>query len=190
MKETYKRILRPLKRFPIELLCSTGMLIFNLIPRVDLFDRLRYLILRVMGLKGEGRLTILTPLQISPYCAQARIRIDGPSFINTGLRLAVPEGGSIIIEKNVAIGPRVQFECMNHGKWLADGTRIAGGVAGRIHVEKGAWIGAGVIIVADVVIGEGAVVAAGAVVTSDVDPYTMVAGVPAQVKKKLKKPGE
>ena len=51
MKETSKRILRPFKRFPIELLSSTGMLIFNLIPRVDLFDRLRYLILRAMGLK-------------------------------------------------------------------------------------------------------------------------------------------
>ena len=128
-------------------------------------------------------------MQISPYCAQRRISIDGPSFINTGLRLAVLEGGSIIIEKNVAIGPRVQFECMNHGKWLADGTQIASG-AGHIHVGKEAWIGAGVIIVADVVIGEGAVVAAGAVVTSDVEPYTMVAGVPAKVKKKLKKSDE
>ncbi|MDW4499219.1 DapH/DapD/GlmU-related protein [Sulfitobacter sp. D35] len=42
------------------------------------------------------------------------------------------------------------------------------------------WIGAGAMIKPDVSLGHGAVVAAGAVVTKDVDPYTIVAGTPAQ----------
>ena len=41
----------------------------------------------------------------------------------------------------------------------------------------------GAKIIPHVRIGEGAIVAAGAVVREDVDPYTMVAGVPAVYKK-------
>jgi acetyltransferase-like isoleucine patch superfamily enzyme len=54
-----------------------------------------------------------------------------------------------------------------------------------IHIKKGAWIGAGSIILHGVTIGEYSVVAAGAVVTKNVPPYTVVAGVPARVVKKL-----
>jgi maltose O-acetyltransferase len=43
------------------------------------------------------------------------------------------------------------------------------------------FIGPRAIILAGVTIGDGAVVAAGAVVTKDVDPYTIVGGVPAKV---------
>lgn len=42
------------------------------------------------------------------------------------------------------------------------------------------WIGAGAIIIGGVRIGDGAIVAAGAVVTNDVEPYTIVGGVPAK----------
>ena len=42
------------------------------------------------------------------------------------------------------------------------------------------WIGAGAHILRDLAIGDGAVVAAGAVVTKDVEPYSIVAGVPAK----------
>jgi len=42
------------------------------------------------------------------------------------------------------------------------------------------WLGPRCIILPGVTIGEGAVVAAGAVVTKDVEPYTVVGGVPAQ----------
>ena len=56
---------------------------------------------------------------------------------------------------------------------------------GKIGIENDAWIGAGAIILPDVTIGEGAVVGAGAVVINDVPPYTVVAGVPAKVIKKL-----
>ena len=52
-------------------------------------------------------------------------------------------------------------------------------------IKRGAWIGAGAIILPNVTIGERAVVGAGAVVTKDVPPYTVVAGVPAKEIKKL-----
>ena len=53
----------------------------------------------------------------------------------------------------------------------------------RSSVELGdhAFVGANCVVLPGVTIGEGAVVAAGAVVTHDVDPYCVVAGVPARV---------
>lgn len=49
-----------------------------------------------------------------------------------------------------------------------------------VIIEDGAWIASNVTILKGVTIGEGAVVAAGAVVIKDVEPYTIVGGVPAK----------
>jgi phosphonate metabolism protein (transferase hexapeptide repeat family) len=47
------------------------------------------------------------------------------------------------------------------------------------RIDHDVWIGTGAKVMAGVHVKTGAVVAAGAVVTKDVDPYHMVAGVPA-----------
>jgi acetyltransferase-like isoleucine patch superfamily enzyme len=49
-----------------------------------------------------------------------------------------------------------------------------------VQIEEGASLGARVVCVAPVVVGSWAMVAAGAVVTRDVQPYALVAGVPAK----------
>ena len=46
------------------------------------------------------------------------------------------------------------------------------------------WIGCNAVICRGVHVGDGAVIAAGAVVTKDVDPYTVVGGVPAKLIKR------
>lgn len=51
----------------------------------------------------------------------------------------------------------------------------------RTRIGNDVWLGAGCIILPGVHIADGAVVAAGAVVTRDVPPYSVVAGVPANV---------
>ena len=52
-------------------------------------------------------------------------------------------------------------------------------------VRKGASIGSSATVLAGVTIGEGAIVGAGAVVTKDVPPWTIVAGNPARVLRKV-----
>lgn len=51
---------------------------------------------------------------------------------------------------------------------------------GIILVEDDVWIGTNAIILSGVTIGRGAIIAAGAVVTSNVEPYSVVGGVPAK----------
>jgi acetyltransferase-like isoleucine patch superfamily enzyme len=52
-------------------------------------------------------------------------------------------------------------------------------------VKKGASIGSGATILANVTIGEGAMVGAGSVVTHDVPAHTIVAGNPATVRRRV-----
>jgi acetyltransferase-like isoleucine patch superfamily enzyme len=54
-----------------------------------------------------------------------------------------------------------------------------------VKICDDAWIGAGAMILRGVTVGKAAVVAAGAVVTKDVLPYSVVAGNPAVLIKKL-----
>jgi acetyltransferase-like isoleucine patch superfamily enzyme len=54
-----------------------------------------------------------------------------------------------------------------------------------VRIDDDAWLGTGAIIMPGVTVGRGAVVGAGAVVLSDVDPYTVVAGVPARLVRRL-----
>ena len=53
-------------------------------------------------------------------------------------------------------------------------------------VKKGASIGSSATILAGVTIGEKAIVGAGAVVTKDVPPYSVVAGNPARILRKIR----
>jgi acetyltransferase-like isoleucine patch superfamily enzyme len=48
------------------------------------------------------------------------------------------------------------------------------------HIEKGARVGGGAVLLPGVRIGQEALVAAGSVVTKDVEPYTVVVGCPAR----------
>lgn len=81
----------------------------------------------------------------------------------------------ISIGNHVLIGPNVCFFAAGHAtsKLGLDDT------AADIIVKDHVWIGGNSTILQGVTIGEGAIVAAGAVVTRDVEPYTIVGGVPA-----------
>lgn len=57
-----------------------------------------------------------------------------------------------------------------------------------IRVGERAWLGFGSIVLKGVTVGEGAVVASASVVTTDVDPYTVVAGSPARPIRVLGEP--
>ncbi len=93
-----------------------------------------------------------------------------------------------------SIGPNVQFVLSaDHRmdtistfpfKVKFSGDSYEGISKGDIVLEDDVWIGASAIILSGVYIGQGAVVAAGALVNKDVEPYTIVGGVPIKTIRK------
>jgi maltose O-acetyltransferase len=82
----------------------------------------------------------------------------------------------ISIGDNVNIGGQVSVFTAEH-----DPASPHFGVAGApVEIGSYAYVATGALVLPGVKVGEGAVVAAGAVVTSDVDPFTIVGGVPAK----------
>lgn len=55
----------------------------------------------------------------------------------------------------------------------------------EINIENKVWIGFNAILLKGITIGEGSIIAAGSIVTKNVPPYTLVAGSPARIIKKL-----
>lgn len=86
---------------------------------------------------------------------------------------------SIYIGKNVNISTNVSLWTHQHDYNDAF-FRCTPNKIGPINVGDFVWIGPNVIILPNISIGEGAVIAAGAVVTKDVEPYSLVGGIPAK----------
>lgn len=93
---------------------------------------------------------------------------------------------SIAIGRRCLLGPNVNIFTEWHEFEHSDAPIKAQGVGAEpVVLEDDCWVGAGSIILPGVVVGRGAVVAAGSVVTADVPPRSLVAGVPALVKRRL-----
>ena len=151
----------------------------NNLPRLRISDKIRCILLRWAGLKIRGKCTILGPLTIRPIGGAQNIEIGEGVYINTETRFGAPKD-KVIIGNNVLIGPRVMFETVNHGLSYIPGKGRTSN-SKPILIEDEVWVGGGTIITQGVTIGRGSVVAAGAVVTKNVDPYTIVGGVPAKL---------
>jgi acetyltransferase-like isoleucine patch superfamily enzyme len=87
----------------------------------------------------------------------------------------------VTIGDHVLIGECTSIRDSNHG--FADGSRpmsIQPMVPKPIAIGNDVWIGRGCAILTGITIGDGAIVAANAVVNRDVEPLTIVGGVPAK----------
>jgi acetyltransferase-like isoleucine patch superfamily enzyme len=90
--------------------------------------------------------------------------------------------GGVTIGNDVNVGVGVIIHSANHRyRDPSQLIRLQGHDFKPVTIGSDVWIGARAIILPGVTVGEGAVVAAGAVVTKDVEPYAVVAGVPAAI---------
>ncbi|NNE14186.1 MAG: acyltransferase [Saprospiraceae bacterium] len=126
-----------------------------------------------------------------------KIKIGTDCYIGEGTKIwsgdSIEIGNNVLISHNVniidtnshEINSKIRNErykdLLLNGHWVDKGEIITEAIV----IEDNAWISFGVIILKGVKIGKGAIVAAGAVVTKDVDEWTIVAGNPAEVKRKI-----
>lgn len=94
-------------------------------------------------------------------------------------------GGSIKIGDDVMMANFIVIETTNHNfSDLSRPIREQGVVKLSVEIGNDVWIGDRVTILPGVKIGTGSVLASGSVITKDVEPYSVVAGVPAKIIKK------
>ena len=109
---------------------------------------------------------------------KGELKIGNNVFFNNNVSITALEkiyiGNSVTIANNVVIVDHDHSQ--DKGQFTSN----------PVIIEDGVWIGANAVVLKDVHIGAKAIVAAGAVVTKDVPGGVVVAGVPAQIIKKIK----
>jgi 2,3,4,5-tetrahydropyridine-2,6-dicarboxylate N-acetyltransferase len=102
------------------------------------------------------------------------------------LNIGAVIGEKTMIDMNVVVGGRAIVGKNCH---IGAGTVLAGVIeppsADPVIIEDDVLIGANAVVLEGVKIGKGAVVAAGSIVVKDVEPLTVVAGVPAKMLKRV-----
>ncbi len=163
-----------------------------------LIDRLRAARLRMRGARLGDRTRIGAGCVIRrPWCLTvgARVQLEHQVHIK-----ATCEVTDIRLGRDVFVGYNCEFDVSDR-LWIGDHVLIAPGCfitdhghrhaagqliaaqgceSGPVRLEDDVWLGAQVVVLPGVTVGRGAVVAAGAVVTRDVEPMSIVAGVPAR----------
>ncbi|KAL8707778.1 MAG: hypothetical protein Q9220_007230 [cf. Caloplaca sp. 1 TL-2023] len=113
-----------------------------------------------------------------PWCDEYEKMISGMSC-------HISDMGLVTIGSNTLIGSHCIIETTVHSTHYLD-RRHPDSTTLPVVIEDDCWLAHNVTVLPGVTIGKGAIVGAGAVVTKDVPPFTMVGGVPAQVKRHLK----
>ncbi|WP_088832971.1 2,3,4,5-tetrahydropyridine-2,6-dicarboxylate N-acetyltransferase [Paenibacillus tyrfis] len=102
------------------------------------------------------------------------------------INIGVTIGEGTMIDMNAILGGRVKVGKMCH---IGAGAVLAGVIeppsAQPVVIEDDVLVGANAVILEGVRVGQGSVVAAGAVVVEDVPEFSVVAGTPARVIKKV-----
>jgi acetyltransferase-like isoleucine patch superfamily enzyme len=138
----------------------------------------------------EGRLEIGAGTQLEPHVwitapGRARVRIGTGTFLNVGVMIAAQELVEIGSHCLLANGCFVSDANHRYDDPELPITWQGFTSKGPTRIGDNCWLGANVVVTSGVSIGERCVVGANSVVTHSVEPFTLVAGTPARVVRKI-----
>jgi carbonic anhydrase/acetyltransferase-like protein (isoleucine patch superfamily) len=124
-----------------------------------------------------------------PPLVHARASVSPMARLDEGVFI----GAGTVVAPGVRVG---EFTLLNRGALIGHDVEIGpcniigpgANFASHIRTEEGAVVGIGAILRENITLGAGCSIAAGAVVLHEVPSHTLVAGVPAVVKKSLPTP--
>jgi acetyltransferase-like isoleucine patch superfamily enzyme len=163
-------------KYWIVVLYETMMRILFCLPRFRSLNLLKSLFLRLCGAKVGKRVVYYPGLWISPPKD-----LEIGDKVDLALNVLITCSGGVSIGDRTLIGYGTKILSSNH--IIPDRNTMifdAGHQNKKVTIANDVWIGANCIILPGVNIGEGAVVAAGSVVTKNVEPFSIVAGIPAK----------
>jgi acetyltransferase-like isoleucine patch superfamily enzyme len=119
---------------------------------------------------------------------RSRLRLPDTAVVNNALFNM--SGGTITIGEYAFFGHDVAVLTGTHDiEQFGRARQLAFPRSGRdVVIGEGVWLASHVLVLGPVTIGEHAVVAGGSLVREDVAPYTVVAGRPAKVVRKITPP--
>ncbi len=120
---------------------------------------------------APNKLNIGSNVYIGKYCT---IECDGQ--IGDGTLIANLVGIIGRYDHDYAsIGTPIRF-----APWIGGDNYCGPGKNQKVIIDKDVWLGYNSIILSGVTVGRGAIIGAGTVVVNDVEPYAIMAGVPAK----------
>lgn len=147
-------------------------------------------ILHKMRLSSFKCCQIDSTAKIDAECALTKVTMGRYSYVGSGTRITDAFIGNFCsIGAHCGIGGGIHpTDMVSTSPAFLKGSNILGknfaqipyAASSKVIIGNDVWIGEGVCILSGVKIGDGAVLGAHAVVTHDVEPYTIVAGVPAK----------
>lgn len=149
---------------------------------------------RLIGLCNKIRVAYVSKvLKVMPYDGRTKLEpnvyLSNAIGTTIGLNCRINENVFIqqaTIEDEVLIAPNVAILSISHNHEKLEKSIVNQGDSkpNAPIIKKGAWLGRNVIVLPGITVGEGAIVGAGAVVTKNIEPFTIVGGVPAKFIKK------
>ena len=155
---------------------------YKILLRLPYFRQYSYRWYRGLGVKASYKSRITTDLKLvgefRNLILEKNAEINAGCFLLAKDKITLGENSTLAYNVSVLTSANPNGP---HNKL----SQIYPKIQSPVKIGANSWVGASAIILPGITIGDFCIVAAGSVVTKDVPDYTVVAGIPAKMVKKL-----
>ena len=170
-------------------------LAWSLLITIIFFNKAR-LIRQPTRIRGYKNMKIGKGFTTGQYCRiEAGNNLEGLKTLNFGDNVQINDRchiaaiHNVVISSNVLIASNVFISDHDHGEFsksvLVMSPNDRPMVSSPVVIEENVWICENAVVLKGVTIGRNSIIAAGCVVTKSVPPFSLVAGVPGNIIKRL-----